>query len=211
MQIRTATPADVEAIVTLGLRVYSAEGAYTPAQIASQIAVFPQGQFVAVDEDGEIVAMAGSLLVSDRTIEPLADWNTVTSGGTLATHDACGDVLYGFETMVAPAWRRLGIGRALFWRRVDLAARLGARAFRGATRLSGYAAWHGILSAAEYLDNVLRGECIDPALTWSLSNGFTVCGLVPHYLDRDPESLGWAAIVDFQVVARALTATSMER
>jgi hypothetical protein len=53
------------------------------------------------------------------------------------------------------------------------------------------------MSAEEYTAAVVRGEVDDPTLTFQLMQGFTVLAVVSGYLRHDPESLGWAAIIEW--------------
>jgi len=45
---------------------------------------------------------------------------------------------------------------------------------------------------------VERGELRDPTLSFQLARGFTVIGVVSGYLRFDPESLGWAAVIEWR-------------
>jgi hypothetical protein len=37
----------------------------------------------------------------------------------------------------------------------------------------------------------------DPTLAFQLGQGFRVLGVVPHYLEAGPESLGFAAVIEW--------------
>jgi len=53
------------------------------------------------------------------------------------------------------------------------------------------------MSAGEYVHCVVREECKDPTLSFQLRNGFHVLAVVSDYLLHDPESLGYAAIIEW--------------
>ena len=56
---------------------------------------------------------------------------------------------------------------------------------------------HPDLTPKAYVDKVQSGEIGDPTLTFQLRQGFTVLDVVPGYLDKDPESLGYAAVIEW--------------
>ena len=108
-----------------------------------------------------------------------------------------GRTLYGAEVMVLPNRRRLGIGKALYAARRVLVEQLGLLRIRAGARLRGYHRYADRMTAEEYTAAVARGEVEDPTLTFQLKQGFTVLAVVSGYLRHDPESLGWAAIIEW--------------
>jgi len=44
---------------------------------------------------------------------------------------------------------------------------------------------------------VVHGLFVDPTLTFQLNQGFHVVAIVPHYLHHDPETLGFAAVIEW--------------
>ena len=72
--------------------------------------------------------------------------------------------------------------------------------------MPGYEAHKAQLSVAAYVAEVVAGRLTDPTLSFQLSEGFTVRGLLPNYLE-DSASDNWATLIlwenpDF-VAARA--------
>lgn len=108
-----------------------------------------------------------------------------------------GRTLYGAEVMVLPNRRRLGIGKALYAARRALVEQLGLLRIRAGARLRGYYRYADRMSAGEYAAAVVRSEVDDPTLTFQLKQGFTVLAVISGYLRHDPESLGWAAIIEW--------------
>jgi hypothetical protein len=53
------------------------------------------------------------------------------------------------------------------------------------------------MSAEEYTIRVVQGEFRDPTLTFQLHRGFQVLAVVSNYLRHDPESLGYAAVIEW--------------
>jgi len=99
--------------------------------------------------------------------------------------------------MVDPSRQRSGIGAALYRARRDLTRRLGLLRIRAAGRLRGYHRHADRMSAEEYVRNVARGALKGPTLSFQLREGFRVIQVVPNYLQHDPESLGYAAVIEW--------------
>jgi hypothetical protein len=99
--------------------------------------------------------------------------------------------------MVHPSVRRRGIAGRLYQARRDLVAHLGLLRIRAGGRLRGYHRHAATLSPQEYVDAVVKGTLSDPTLSFQLAQGFKVLGVVRHYLERDPESLGHAAVIEW--------------
>lgn len=49
----------------------------------------------------------------------------------------------------------------------------------------------------EYVTEVVGGVRHDPTLSFQLQEGFHVLAVVPHYLSDGPESLGYAAVIEW--------------
>ena len=49
----------------------------------------------------------------------------------------------------------------------------------------------------EYVGRVVRGELKDPTLSFQMREGFDVVAVVHRYLRNDPESEGYAAIIEW--------------
>ena len=43
----------------------------------------------------------------------------------------------------------------------------------------------------------VQGQEHDPTLSFQLNEGFHVVAVVPHYITDDPESLGYAAVIEW--------------
>jgi GNAT superfamily N-acetyltransferase len=194
-------PADIPGIVALSSRIYGADSAWSPAQLESHLSHFPDGQFVAVvpDGDGErLLGMAASLIIrwDDYTLS--GAWRDFTATGTFSNHDpVAGRTLYGAEVMADPARRGQGVGTALYRARRRLVERLGLLRIRAGARLRGYHRIANQMSAEAYVACVVRGERRDATLSFQLARGFHVIGVVGGYLRHDPESLGWAAVIEW--------------
>jgi ribosomal protein S18 acetylase RimI-like enzyme len=196
---RNARLDDVSNVVALSQEVYPDSPPWRDEQLRKHQEVFPEGQLVAVDRGtGEVVGFAASLIVLWNEYDMRATWRDFTAGGWFTNHDpARGRTLYGAEIMVRPALQGQGIGRLLYAARRDLVHRLGLLRIRAGARLRGYHRVAGRMPPEEYVERVVRGELTDPTLSFQLSEGFQVLSVVPGYLRYDPESLGFAAVIEW--------------
>jgi len=195
--VRPTRPGDFDGIIALTAAVYPGTPAWSRDQLASHLRVFPEGQLVALDPAGEVVGMAASLVVLWDDYDDEESWRDFTDRGMFTNHDPEGHTLYGAEVMVHPGRQGHGIGKALYAARRELVARLGLRRIRAGARLRGYHAVADRMSAREYVEAVVRGELADPTLSFQLRQGFRVFGVVRNYLRHDPESEGWAALIEW--------------
>jgi len=166
----------------------------------SHLSVFPQGQFVAVEQGSGLVVGACSGLVIDWDKQPdTSSWNALTASGYFTNHDPInGGTLFAADVMVRPGFHGKGIGRRLYQRgRFDLARQLGLRRVVAGSRLRGYHRFADRLSAEEYTIEVVNGRLNDPTLSFQLHLGFRVTGVIGDYFAGDPESRGWAATIEW--------------
>ena len=76
----------------------------------SHLQVFPPGQFVAVEEDGEVVGSAGPLIVTLNPEYAEHTWKGITSNGMFTDHEGIGSMLYGARKELV---LRLGLRRMI--------------------------------------------------------------------------------------------------
>lgn len=197
--MRRARAEDIPGIIDLCRRVYRHAPPWTEEQLRSHQAVFPEGQLVAVDPGGDILGFAACLIVNWSDYDAWDDWRDFTDRGYFTNHDPeHGKTLYGAEIMVDPAQQGRGIGSLIYRARRDLCQRLGLARIRAGARLRGYHQRADVLSAADYVAKVVRGELRDPTLSFQLGQGFEVLGVVQNYLRHDPSSRGWAALIEWR-------------
>lgn len=197
--VRNTAPSDFAHIIELSRKIYPFGPPYNEAQLASQHRVFPEGQFVAIDrQSGALVGMAASLIVLWNDYDMRMNWRDFTNNGFFTNHDPLrGRTLYSAEVMVSPTHQRQGIGTKIYDARLVLARRLRLLRIRAGGRLRGYHRYADQLSAEDYAIKVVRGEIKDPTLSFQLKCGYHVLAVVPNYLPKDPESLGWVAIIEW--------------
>ena len=197
-RIRPMQPGDYAAIGEICRVVYPHDTPYTPVELDAHRTVYPQGQFVA-----EHVPTATPVGVHFTLRLRMADyhvddsWDVLTAHGTFADHDPAGHTLYGADVFVSPAHQHHGLAHALTdaTRELVVAERLWRMV--GASRLPGYAAVAAGVPADRYVREVVAGARVDPVLSAHLKDGWQVVRPIHGYLQHDPESAGWAAVIQW--------------
>lgn len=196
--IRPTDPRDFAGIAEMTAEVYPWAVPWTERELASHRRVFPEGQLVAtLGPEERVVGMAASLIVTWDDYETADSWWDLTADGLFTNHDPTGRTLYGAEVMVRPGNRGRGIGTALYEARRELCRRVGLPRIRAGARLTGYGRHADEMSAEEYVRRVVAGELDDPTLSFQIRHDFHVLHVVSGYLPKDPESHGWAAIIEW--------------
>jgi GNAT superfamily N-acetyltransferase len=167
---------------------------WKPEHLERHLAVFPEGQFVAI-ADGLVVGSASSLIISEARYQAHPDWATTVGGHFLTAHDPHGSTLYGVDISVHPSFRGRGVGRALYQARKDLVRQLSLVRFATACRLPGFAD-SGFAEVEPYVEAVVSGELVDRTLSPLLRYGMICIGVVHDYMD-DEESGNAAAMLEW--------------
>ena len=190
-------PDDVPGIRDLMVRVYppphGPEAVWSAENLLKHLERFPEGQMV-VEVDDRLIGTSTAQRVPLAAALAPHTWSVITGRGSLSTHDPGGDTLYGVNIAVDPAWQDRGIGRLLYQGRIELARRLGCRAFVAGARIPGYHRVAEEMSPEAYVEAVVAGRIFDPTLSKQLRVGFQVRGVLRDYAP-DPETLGHAALI----------------
>lgn len=198
--IRNRLPEDIPGIRALMQRAYppphGPEAIWSEATLAAHLAVFPEGQWVALDGDGHLVGSATTMRVASRVALAPHTWSAITGRGQLSTHDPAGDALYGVNIVVDPRCQGQGFARLLYDARVDLARRLGCRLIIAGARIPGYHHHADHMTPEAYVEAVVRGERFDPTLSKQLRVGFQVVGVLREYA-YDHETHNHAALITY--------------
>ena len=197
--IRNTRLDDIEKIVKLQdsfpiLARY--DNIWHPEELKSHLQIFPLGQFVVVEEDGEVVGSASTLIVTLNPEYAEHTWKGITSDGMFTDHNPNGDSLYGADISTHPKFRHEGIGSMLYGARKELVLRLGLRRMISGGRLFNYQDYADKMSAFEYANKVINGELHDPVLSFELDNGFKFIKVLPEYLD-DIRSQNYASFIEW--------------
>jgi GNAT superfamily N-acetyltransferase len=151
---------------------------FSEEDVDEHVEVFPEGAFAA-ELDGRLVGFAVGWTMDFDLDDPVHQLQDVMESDR---HDPHGAWYYGLDISVHPAARGLGIGRRLYDARKELIRRTGRRGMVAGGMIPGYRAVQHELTPAEYVAQVVAGERRDPTLSFQLSNGFVVRGLLPGYV-----------------------------
>jgi GNAT superfamily N-acetyltransferase len=155
--------------------------------------LFPEGDFVALDED-KVVGLGSGFFVDFDFEHPDHTFREMMSEGFYDNHDINGAWYYGTDISVHPDYRGYGIGKLLYAARKDLVRRYNKRGIIAGGVLPGYANHKPNLSIHDYAQKVVSGEIVDSTLTFQLKNGFQYRGLLKDYLE-DSASDNWASLI----------------
>ena len=197
--IRLMQPADFAVISDICWIVYPNDTPYTQEELAEHQAVFPQGQFVAEHLPTGLpvgVHFTLRLRMSDYHVDD--SWDVLTARGTFADHDPVhGHTLYGADVFVRPDHQHHGLAHALTdaTRQLVIDERLWRMV--GGSRLPGYGAVAASIDARDYVAEVVAGQRRDPVLSAHLKDGWSVVRPIHGYLQHDPESADWAAVIQW--------------
>ena len=198
--IRNTRPDDIEKIVKLQQESFPILARYGniwhPEELKSHLQIFPQGQFVAVEEDGTVVGSASTLIINLDPEYAEHTWKRITADGMFTNHNPNGDSLYGADISTHPKFRHEGIGSMLYGARKELVMRLGLRRMISGGRLFNYCEYADRMSALEYAQKVITGELHDPVLSFETDNGFKFIKILSDYMD-DVRSKNYASFIEW--------------
>ncbi len=184
---------DLETIELASFPMANPEDLLSADDIRAYAETFPEGFFVAL-VDGLPVGMGAGIYLDfdfDRPQHTIAE---ITGEHQCGNHDPDGDWYYGTDISVLPEFRGRGIGGMLYDRRKALVVEAGKRGILAGASLPGYFDHKTTTSAHDYVAKVVSGELRDPTLTFQMSNGFEVRGLLANYLEDEADD-GWAALI----------------
>lgn len=187
---------DYEAVTSLQLKCFPGMKPWSVAQFESQLSIFPDGQ-ICVEYEGKIVASSSSLILDFSMYHEWHNWREVADGGSIRNHDPNGNTLYGIEIMVDPERRGMRLARRLYEARKKLARERNLMRIVIGGRIPGYGQHQAVMTAREYVDQVISKTLYDPVLTTQLSNGFVLKRLLKSYMDADTESVGYATLLEW--------------
>lgn len=196
IHMRPTTLEDYEALVEMQLLCFPNMKPWANDQIASQLAIFPEGQ-MCIEVDGKVAASCSTLIINTDDHEDWHNWSVVADNGYIRTHDPEGDAMYGIEIMVHPRYRGMRLARRLYNARKDLARQFNLETIIIGGRIPGYGPHADDMSAREYVEQVMDRKLFDPVLTTQIANGFVLKRLIPNYLPQDDESKGYATSLEW--------------
>ena len=198
VELRHMTLADYHQLKPSILKSYGGieDMAWPDKPLQTLITLFPQGQ-LCVTIGGQVVACALSLIIDYSKFEDQHTYMQIIGDYRFDTHDENGDVLYGIEVFVDPAYRGLRLGRRLYDARKTLCEELNLRALMAGGRIPNYAKYSESLSPRQYIEKVKQREIHDPTLRFQLANDFHVRKVLKNYLPGDKESKDFATLLEW--------------
>ena len=197
-RIRLVAPSDYDAIIEICKLVYPSEEPYTAEELEDHRQVFPQGQFIVIEETRNAVAgvhFTLRLRLMDFHIDD--SWDILTAGGSFLDHNPQGHTLYGADIMVHPGHQHHGIAHVLTDQARFLVQQEKLWRLVGASRLPGFCQHCSEISIEDYVAAVLNGKLFDPVLSIHIKDGWTAIRPIQGYLQHDPDSAGWAEVIQW--------------
>jgi predicted amidohydrolase/ribosomal protein S18 acetylase RimI-like enzyme len=196
LKLRNLVLEDYPDVCRIMEAVYPTMGPWTREQFAAQIRRFPEGQ-ICIEDNGQVTAAAITLIVNYDRFGDRHSYQQITGDGFLTTHDPTGNVLYGVDVFVDPAYRHMRLGRRLYDARKELCRNLNLRMIIAGGRIPGYEEYADQIPPEEYIELVKRRELYDPILSFQLANDFHVRRIIRNYIPEDQASHGFATLVQW--------------
>jgi GNAT superfamily N-acetyltransferase len=162
-------------------------------QYQSQYRIFPDGQFVALEED-RVIGQGSGLLLDFDFDHPNHSFRQITDTFYFRTHKPNGEWYYGADISVHPGWRGRGVGKLLYDARMGIVRRLNRRGIVAGGMLPGYPKYREQFTPREYAERVAAGKLYDPTLSFQLRMGFQLRDMIANYMD-DSATGGWATLI----------------
>lgn len=163
-------------------------------QLKELIGKFQEGQVV-IKVNNQIAGCALSIIVDYNKLEDHHTYKEITGNYTFNTHTSRGDVLYGIDVFIRPAFRGLRLGRRLYDYRKELCERLNLKGIIFGGRIPNYHNYAESLTPKQYIEKVRRKEIHDPVFNFQISNDFHPIKILRSYLEGDQSSGEYAVLL----------------
>lgn len=201
LSLRTAEPADAEALVRIDAESWPDALAVSVDQWQARLATFAAGQMVALF-DGEPAAVASAQRITEAFLNagPVT-YDRITDRGTFRnSHDPDGEIYQLVAVGAGAIVRGFGVGRRLIDRQIEFARSLpGVKRIVGITRPARYYR-HPEMPIERYVE--LRnktGRRFDPVLEFHLGSGAKLVSTHAAFRPEDEESLGYGVLIEYPV------------
>jgi GNAT superfamily N-acetyltransferase len=201
LSLRTAVPADAEALVRIDAESWPDALAVSVDQWQARLATFAAGQMVALF-DGEAAAVTSAQRITEAYLHagPVT-YDRITDRGTFRnSHDPNGEIYQLVAVGAGAIVRGFGVGRRLIDRQIEFARSLpGVKRIVGITRPARYYR-HPEMPIERYVE--LRnktGRRFDPVLEFHLGSGAKLVSTHAAFRPEDEESLGYGVLIEYPV------------
>jgi predicted amidohydrolase/GNAT superfamily N-acetyltransferase len=158
---------------------------------------FPEGQ-VLIRVNGQLAGCALSIIVDYTKFDNKHSYREITGDFKFHTQDPEGDILYGIDIFIRPAFRGLRLGRRLYDYRKELCERLNLKGIVFGGRIPNYHKYEQEQTPKEYIQKVRTKEIHDPVLDFQMSNDFHPARVIKGYLEGDMESGEYAVLLEWK-------------
>lgn len=160
----------------------------------SRAEIFPQG-FQLGFVNNKLWGVSTAEIIDFNPKKPCTSWEKITDNGWIKkTHNPKGNALYVISVGVSPKAERRGIGTALLEAQKEIAQKLNLKYLVLGSRAPGFHAYKG--SIQQYLkEKNANQESIDPLIRFYERAGLKIIKIVPNYMEDDPESRNYGAIM----------------
>ncbi|MEP7319117.1 MAG: GNAT family N-acetyltransferase [Panacibacter sp.] len=196
--MQTEHAAQLEALQYIVFPTLAEEEILHANQYRKHVEIFPEGQFVALDQYKVIGATSSIRYHFNLNDNEHHTFFEIMGGGWFTTHEPNGEWLYGMDVSVHPDYRSKGIAKALYRARQYTCKQLGLKGQMTVGMLNGYAAVSNTMSIDEYYDKVKNHELFDPTVSVQEKVGFEIVGLMKDYLN-DPTCGNAGAVIVMDV------------
>ena len=163
------------------------ECTFNASHFRQHLAIFPEGQFIAIDTAADkVVGLTASMRINFTPHEPiLTSWWELIGHGWLTTHVPHGEWLYGVESAVHPDYQGKRIGKQLTNARLETMRRLNLRGMIAGSAIVSYHKVADSVPVEEYVADVIAGRRFDNNLSKQIKMGFKPMHIIPNYLDDE--------------------------
>ena len=159
--------------------------------------IFSEGQFVITDKD-VVVGMTSSMRSSFDFADYHHTFKETIAGGWMTNHNPNGDWLYGLDIGIHPDYRGLGLARALYKARHEIARQLNLKGQLTVGMMSGYGAVSNEMSGENYYQELIDKKRFDPTISAQMKIGFEPIALIPNYVN-DPVCGGFGVLIKLDI------------
>lgn len=198
--IRNYTRADFDQLIDIQAECFPppfpSDLWWNKEQLTNHVELFPDGA-LCIEVEGVLAGSLTGLIVGFDPSHPEHTWEEITDSGYIRNHSPQGNTLYIVDISVRPGFRKLGLGKLLMQSMYQTVINLGLDRLLGGGRMPGYHKCANVMSAEDYLQQLIDGKKKDPVITFLLRCGRTPLCVAANYLE-DEESLNYGALMEWK-------------
>lgn len=189
----------LDQVANLEKEVWPEEVQATREKFESRATVFPGGFLLISTRDLGLAGVSTSEIIDYNPAHPPLSWEQITDNGWIKqTHNPEGNALY---LVSVGAKSGFGVGTRLVKEQINLAEKLDLDYLVLGARIPGFREYHKQhpdITIKEYLDLKKGSESYDPEIRFYERCGLKLIKLVPNYMEDDPESENYGAIMAWE-------------